>query len=282
MHEFTLNPPTGEYIETCVSGNSTVRSLKEDICHRIKEPESNVKLSLSHRLRFLNNNAPLKSLGTKKNESITVTFEKRKLGFQYKNTAPIYIPLYQNSTIQNVKSIIAPHFQVSADKIILSYDSKIFEDNFLMRDIQIPYSKHINIELMNDEENKTIQNRISYLFMFQHEAYKFDFPEDATIGDAKEELMKLADPNTAEIKIRCGGIYFKDNQTKLTEMVKMAGGPGECIVVESRMEIDENDPYVDLKRISKIGSARRRTDNKKRRKGLRTPFDDTSVPAKIE
>lgn len=223
---------------------------------QIQEPQSDNQSSLPRRLRLNLNNT--NSLVHEGNEIIipntTRTFSPNVISFQYKNTNPVKLNFTQKTTIKDAKHFLAPRFHILPDCLILKYN-KVLEDEILLKDIQIPFSKNITIEIDNKD---SVDNEDSneYLFMLQHEAYKFSFGKEATVAQAKEKLIEFADSATTQMHLKFNGVRLNDN-LKLSELKYEQG---DCIVAETILM--RQDQFRTTKRLNTSHNQRSRSIQK--------------------
>ena len=121
--------------------------------------------------------------------------------------------------------MLAPRFHITPDKIKLTLCNNELTNNQLLRNIHIPLNIYIQIFI---DKSKA---KSSLIFMMQHEAYVFEFPDETTVAQIKDELMKHADKATISLQLFYNGLYLDDNAILKDLDIK----PKSCIIVESEM-----------------------------------------------
>lgn len=136
--------------------------------------------------------------------------------------------------------MLSPRYHVSPGSIKLYLQNKELIDTQLLRDLKIPMNNYIQILI-----DKPI-NKVSLLFLMQHEAYRFDFPEETTVEQIKDELMRHADRRTVSIKLLYNGLYLDDKAV----LKNLHINSKYCIIVDSEMLEREDFISNDVSRLA--------------------------------
>lgn len=226
--EVRLQLPSKEVVTRQYQKTSTVRTIRDDASKILNQPAHLIQLLLTYRIHPLSDATPLMAIGLKENDTIIVELTKPELLFSEVNKTSFQLPFNVNSTVKNAKEMLTPKLRVMPDEIELKFGQNIFEDKLPLTHIHVPPARPITV---SPRKPKPPEHLTTYLFMMQHEAQFLDLEPNATVSNAIDELMKIANDDDINMKLNYNGIILSKEQ-KLSDLkVKK----GECIVVEIEM-----------------------------------------------
>ena len=249
-------PPPGANYDEKVSCNSAISTTRDDLSY------FNHNFSQTQRNHL--NTTPIRSTIFNPTENHDISIILPRLSFQYRQSSPFSIPFKTNWTILTAKKMLSPRFHVHPESIKLFLHEIELQDSQLIRDLRIPLNKHIQIKIERPINKQTL------LFLMQHEAYRFEFPEETTVAEIKDELMRHANKNTFSIKLLYNGLYLDDRSV----LKDLNISPKQCIIVESEM-LEREDFFCNEEKNSETRA--RMSILMKRRRRMRSMNQNLSV-----
>lgn len=220
-------------VELSFDNTATVRTAKEFLANKIATVPENITLSMNRQI--LNDATMLSNLGVPNSSIITATVTtSRTFRFLQPGKQPFLLPFRETATIADARRAISPKLKVQPDCVRLSYDNEVLPDYQRIVDLAIPGNRFITIEIANENIHKT-----KYRFILQGEGRDLVMEDEATVQDAINALMRIADRGTKSISLFYDGRPLKNMSQKLSSI---GVSTGDFIVAEC-----EVPPYKQLR-----------------------------------